>query len=196
MNVVILASALVVFVLFASSAQAITISGALRNDAPDAPMALITANPKRTLVIESKTSLLLLLRRLKTGDQLVVQGDVSTDQKSVSVTSIDRIGLRELLGAWRSSRWQVFEFKDFSKLDLYVPKMNEDHGSVSLSKTNSLQYVIAPDSEDRFSIFMTDNRNVRMGFLELRPNQVNLSFTDSQTGEVTENLSLSPLRLK
>ena len=184
-------------ILAGSAAVASTISGTIRNDGQingqPSPIYLVTGG-QTAFQIDSKASVLELVRRLRTGDQITAQGTISTDGKKLVIDSVDRVGLQELLGTWRSSRWEIFEFRDFTSLNLYVPTVDE--GSASLVRTHSLKYVITPEQSNRFSIFMSDNLNVRMGFLEVGSSKLTLTVTDPKTGQVSENISLSPIHLQ
>jgi hypothetical protein len=175
----------------------------------------------QTLTLDCRADLMVFLKRLHTGDSITARGnysnglangnssvgalvgvslssDLNSDaialisEKHFTIDSIDQVGLTQLLGTWRSSRWEIFEFQDFSQLNLYMPEM-QNQGNISLAKTHSLKYIVTPDAENRFAIFMNDDRDVRMGFIELGPNQVTLTINDFYTGQVSENISLSPL---
>jgi hypothetical protein len=186
--------ALMMTLVMSVSANAITISGTIRNDGDRSPIYIATGS-QTSFQADAKSDILALLHRLRTGDQITAQGSISSDGKKLVIDSVDRVGLQELLGAWRSSRWEIFEFRDFTSLNLYVPTV-VDEGSASLVRTHSLKYVITPEQNDRYSIFMSDNMNVRMGFLEVTANKLTLTVTDPKTGQVSENISLSPTHLQ
>lgn len=181
-----------VSIFSASTSHAETFSGYLRNNGPSQPLEITLLESSRVFRIEAAPVLTENLRRLQTGDILTAQGKISLDGMKLKLESIDRVGLQKLLGAWKSTRWEIFEFSDFTNLNLYVPTF-EDSGSIALSQIRSLKYVVTPENVDRFTIFMSDTHDVRMGFIEVGKNQLTLSVTDFYTGLVTENILLSPL---
>jgi len=151
------------------------------------------------LSIESNENNLKCLRRLRPLDLVTVQGNIDSLRQILTIDSIDRIGLQELLGAWNTDRWEIFEFKTFSLLDLYIPSIsnaekNADHALAGHAR--SFRYAITPEPDDVFSIFMTDDSDVRMGFLKVLPNKLVISVLDQKNGKIAEIISLSRMRPK
>ena len=105
--------------------------------------------------VSGSQTLIARLRKLKTGDFIVATGTVSSD-KIVTLDSIQTVGLQELLGLWRSSRWEVFEFQDFSRLNLYLTH-SDGQSDLSFSRTHELSYAITLENSADYSIFISDN---------------------------------------
>ncbi|MEK7357414.1 MAG: hypothetical protein AAB250_13260 [Bdellovibrionota bacterium] len=131
------------------------------------------------------------LRNLKQGDFLVARGSLDEAQNIAFVDTIETVGLANLIGAWQSGTTRVYDFEDFSRLNLY--KATQDPKGVILSKLREMNYLIAPESGGRYSIFMSDNRSVQIGFLDFTASGVELSVIDPKTGRVSEHISLSPI---
>ncbi len=188
---------IVIGVAYANTASAETLVGTLRNNGGEKPLEFVLSNTTDILVIEARTSLLADLRRLKTGDLITAQGSVLSETKKVHLESIDSLGIQQLLGTWKSDRYEIFEFKDFNQLNLYIPTYKAE-GGISFSQTHSLSYVVTPAEGDGFSIFITDDSEVKLAFLELQKNKLNLTVTQfkNNSGLVTENISLSPINLQ
>lgn len=178
----------------AGSANAASVTGTIVNDGKN-PLQLRIKDLAEPIAVEAQLTLLAYLCRFRTGDWVSVQGTISADKKKIKIDMVDRVGLQELLGAWRSSRWEIFEFADYDRLNLYIPKSGGS-GSISISRLRSLKYVVTPDQNNRYSIFISDDSDVKMGFLQIGDNQLTLTLTDSKTGRETENISLSPIRMQ
>lgn len=182
-------------VFCAGLAQAEPIIGKLRNYSPERPLELVLLNSKKVVTIEARPEIISYLRNLTTGDSISGNGRISNDGKKVYLDSLDRVGLQEILGAWRATSREIFEFKNYDTLNIYVPTVNHD-GDISLAQTRSLKYVLTPEKESRFSIFMSDKTGyVRLGFIHFGKRKLEMVLTDSNTGELKEKMSLWPFYL-
>lgn len=143
--------------------------------------------------IDSKNILIQgTLLRLRHGDYLVARGSIDELTQSIDIEAIESLGLKELIGAWASSRLEVYEFQDFTKLNLYVP--NADRNAIV--QAGQFNYAVAPDKGTRYTIFLSDNNSVIVGSIELKKQRLKLQMIDPKTGRVSENISLSPLSVK
>jgi opacity protein-like surface antigen len=131
------------------------------------------------------------LHHLKEGDFLVARGDLDEMEETASIDSIESVGLQELIGPWQSGGSKIYEFEDFSRLNLY--KAQRDPQGVVLSRLKQMNYTVAPESGGRYSIFMSDNDSVEIGFLDFDYDGVELTMIDPKTGRVSENIKLSPI---
>jgi hypothetical protein len=183
---------LLVMALATNARAGTMVTGELINNGADKPLTLHVKDAVAAYQLDASEALITFLRKLASGDSITAQGTLSSDQKKFTIESIDRLGLKELLVTWRSSRFEIFEFQDFTQLNLYIPTVAST-GGISLSRTHSLKYAVMPEDSGSFTIFMKDDKDFRMGFLDLRKNKVNLKVFDSNTGQVTDNISLSLL---
>jgi len=180
-------------------AQAADLQGFLLNTAPNQPLKLQLKNSDLdALIIEAPISMLALLRQLHTNDFMAIQGTISADKKSVTIETVDRLGLQELLGAWRTDRWEVFEFKNYTHLELFIPYTHDNGKSLTgatgfPSQTRSLRYVVTPVGNTGFSIFLSDENDVRLGFLTIGYRRLVIEMTDSKTGQISERIQLVPV---
>lgn len=151
---------------------------------------------KDPLRIETSDTILETLKNLRLGSLIVGTGQVTLDRKAVRLDAIQTVGLKELIGTWQSSRWEVFEFRDFNKLMRYLP-MESEAGDFRLTFVESFDYAITPDRNDLYSIFITDNhKRMMVGTLRFNEGSLLLTVYDSQTGLESQKISLSPLFLK
>lgn len=190
--------------LSATPAHAVGLQGFLLNTAPNEPLRLQLKNSNLgALVIDAPMGVLSLLRQLHTNDFLDLQGSISADNKSVTIETIDRLGLQELLGAWRTDRWEVFEFKNYTHLELFIP-YNAEGNSQSAAKltdetsglparTRSLRYVVTPQNNTGLSIFISDENGVRLGFLTLGYRHLTIEMSDLKNGGIAERIQLVPV---
>jgi hypothetical protein len=131
------------------------------------------------------------VRRLQTGDYVSGSGRIDNDKRIIALDLINVVGLKKLLGIWRTADWNVFEFRDFSRLYLYA----RFQGSSSLShfEKRNLSYTLAPEASGSWSIFLSDNRTVHVGTLSINDRDVHLEVFDVDTGDVRENIQLFPM---
>ncbi len=194
-------------IFIAQAASADTFKGNIQNNGSATLHLTLTAPGQpwdgRDVALVIPASLSVFMHHLHTGDSLTVDGSLEKSAGSpaasvaqiLSVDSIDEVGLQQLLGTWRTPRWEIFEFQNFNLLNLYIPTAGAE-GGVNLQKTHALKYILTPDAQtNRFSIFMSDDRDVRMGFLEVSESKLTLTVTDFKTGQVTDSIFLSPVHL-
>ncbi len=129
------------------------------------------------------------LSRLKDGDFIVARGTIGADQKTVQIQSIENLGLAALVGSWITERSEVYEFRDFSQLTLYVPAADGHSPAV---KAGDFNYAVTPDQGARYSIFVSNNLSVTLGSIEFRRSRLKLTVLDPQTGQVSSEMILSP----
>lgn len=180
----------------ASASQAEPIIGKLRNHGPERALELVLVKSSRIVTVEARPEIESYLRHLTTGDSISANGRVSNDGTRAFIESLDRVGMQELLGAWRSTSREIFEFQTYDKLNVYIPTVTYD-GAVSLAQTRSLKYVLTPEKDNRFSIFMTDQKGVvRLAFIRIENRKLEMTLTDFDTGQPKEKISLSPFFLR
>jgi len=134
------------------------------------------------------------LSKLRDGDFIIGSGTLNANEKTVLLEAIESVGLQEVLGIWRADNWDVFEFRDFSRLNLYRPTADPGR-AIRLAKIHELSYVLAPERGDSYSIFLSDDRSVQVGTLKVRDKNILLSVFDT-SGRIMSNISLSPLSLR
>jgi hypothetical protein len=187
---------------YASFAQADNIVGflaapaAMPSSAAETGFRIKLKEQTEPLLIEASPAIVDTLRNLRVGSLIVGTGQVLPLQKKVQLDAIQTVGLKELIGTWQSSRWEVFEFRDFNKLMRYLPMENEA-GDFRLRFVESFDYAVAPDRDDLYSIFITDNqKRMMVGTLRFNEGSLLLTVYDSATGLESQKISLSPLFLK
>ena len=181
----------------ADFAHAEVVSGFLRNS-PMNDLSLVVRGSREPLRITGSIGLMTSLRKLRDGNYITGSGTIRLSEKTVQLDTVHSVGLQELLGSWRSSRWEIFEFKDYTRLNLYL-QTAENRDAIALARTHSLNYVVVPEKEDRYSIFISDNSaRLMAGTLHLneKDRTATLTVYDDKTLKVSEKISLSPLSVK
>jgi hypothetical protein len=128
------------------------------------------------------------INKLKSGDFLVARGSVAN--LTVQIDAIESLGLQALVGSWGTTTTDIYEFQDFTHLNLYAS--NADHSQIV--KTNEFQYSVAPDQGSRYSIFMSNTGgSVTVGSIEFKKRHLVLNTIDPTNGKVSADIVLSPL---
>lgn len=149
----------------------------VQNDGASVPFSITGSTPQIQANLDA----------LKPGDYVVARGTLN--RTAASIDAIESLGLQSLLGQWTDGRTAVYEFKDFSQLNLYLPNAN----SGQVVQAGSFQYSIAPDQGTRYQIFLSNAQAVTLGSLQLAKNQIVINLIDPKTGQVSPDIVLSPL---
>lgn len=184
-TIALFAAVLSLSLLVSREASAQSIRGFIQKTAGGEVYLDVAANQAPYKLIANRASVEKDLQNLKLGDFLAARGYLDDETSEARIDSIETVGLRELIGPWQGGATRIYEFEDFSRLNLYVD-----------SKLKEMNYTVAPEPGGRYSIFMSDNRSVQIGFLEFQPHGIKLTVLDPKTGRVSENISLSPLPVK
>lgn len=128
---------------------------------------------------------------LNTGDFL--SGVASSIQENrIVVESIKFVGLRQLLGYWKSD-FGLFDFRDFSKLRIWL---QED--SPALSHRGTYQYTMSPSNNDSAQVWnflLADQNQVFSGFMRITHNTMILTLkkNSNQTPLIIELKKINKL---
>jgi len=120
------------------------------------------------------------LLRLSTGDLLAATGEYSGS--TFVVTSVDFVGLQELLGVWLSGNNMV-NFESFTSVKAHLSTMKKP---LSFSMT----YSLSPGETNSWRVFFSDKNDVLLGSLTLKKNTAALQFIDAETGETSKVIEL------
>ncbi len=137
----------------------------------------------RLVLQSSSTRTLIQIGRLNTGDFLAASGSLDSEQNIAFVNNIDYVGLKKLLGRWKTSNGQLFEFASFQ--DLYIYKSRPVATSV-------FRYSAAPSNGDSWTLLLSDSHKKRTLIANVTFGRANasLKLIDSETGAIAETLRL------
>lgn len=171
------------------------------------PVSNMTPVLPKPIPVQTTLGIRASLLDLKSGDFIVAAGrleDFDHDGvfENVTIQAIESVGLQDLIGTWRSEKWEVIRFEDFTRISLYRPRFHPQR-HLNLAKLKELNYTLAPGLGSSYSIFLVEKRAsgpapIYVGRLsrKLGPKGLilELEILDPSTGEVSEVLSLSPVR--
>lgn len=179
--------------VFAPLAMADNVVGFLTHGS-DSSLQLKIQSSDQTFSIQASADVDSILNGLKEGSLIIGTGRIMPIERKVQIDAVQTVGLKELLGKWRSTTAEIFEFKSFSKLMRYAPNSNvEGSAPGPRSKVENFDYALSPDRDKSFSIFMSDTEmRMLVGTLHFVDHTILLTVYDSQTGLEAEKISLSP----
>lgn len=185
---------LIFFCALASAGTAFAQATAIRGliDTSSGSLAVLTREGVHYHLTTASAQVKAGLVRLQQGDFLVARGSIDELSRRVRIEAIESLGLKTLIGTWTSERSEVYEFRDFTRLNLYIP----DQGWKKIEIAGQYHYSVAPDRGSRYSIFLSDNKSVLVGSFEFKERNLHLTLLDPKTGRVSQNISLSPLTVK
>lgn len=166
------------------------------------------------LPVEADLNTLGSLLSLRSGDFVVATGDMidrdgRPGAEAVLIQGIESVGLQNLIGSWRTARWDVIRFEDFSRASLYSHTQRRDTHTSSvrptgLAKLKELRYTLAPERANGYSIFLVESGSrtpgpVYVGRLELSApghaakQEIKLDILDPSSGQVSESFLFTRL---
>lgn len=136
------------------------------------------------------------LARLRSGDFIAFEGQLSPGKKIAVIQSIDWVGLQRLLGYWRTSDRKLIEFASFTSLKFYSGNPTDVFYRPNRrtpryeSEVQTLSYRVAPSVGSSWSIFLSNQGQAKFGRLVLVDNSMTISFFDGNTGKITKTITL------
>jgi hypothetical protein len=197
---ILLISAVILSMAWWSTAYAGTVRGILHVSPVTGETSIsLSGLPRPLRLVPVNPAVNLELMKLHEGDFLVGTANYHPPSSSLVLDAIESVGLQNLLGRWMTDNQQVFEFQDFFRLNLYDLRTDFfDVGSkkVSLSNKREYKYLLSPERDSgRFSIFLSDEKDIMIGSLQFTTGRVLISVFDPKTGAVANTISLAPLVL-
>lgn len=131
------------------------------------------------------------LLKLKPGDVVIGNASVDWTNQRATLHALDTVGLKDVIGLWRTAKSHLFEFRDFQNLNFYVLTDSPSSTWHSTAPARRFQYTLAPDlGKPTWSIFMADRISVQIGSLRIQQNRMILTIYNNDTGEVAERFEL------
>lgn len=100
--------------------------------------------------------------------------------------SIDFVGLRKLLGMWKSES-TILDFIDYNEMSFYFP--NEIFKNTK--KRTMYRYSVSPKPGESWRVFFSDDNSVVLGSLVIKGQTATIELYDSETGETAKTYSLT-----
>jgi hypothetical protein len=133
------------------------------------------------------------LNTLQDGDYLSATGELNEAHQTAFVETVDFVGLKRILGRWVSKDGYSINFIDFRTA---VVEQKQDLPWDPAGKKVDLVYAMLPLKEQNWSLFMSNRKTVRIGTLSIeekaKVKALSIQLVDQRTGQITEDISLSP----
>lgn len=137
------------------------------------------------------------IQKLRTGDYISGKGEYDANLRVISLVTLEFVGLQKLLGRWENHKSDIFDFKNFSHLDLYLGAFSEDP-SLAIQPSRRLRYTVVPDQDSGWSILMVDSlasnvsHSIEVGNLSLYQGKLRIDLLDAKTGQIKQTIHLLP----
>jgi hypothetical protein len=151
---------------------------------------LLSQNSKsKYTVIPANDDVVASLNRLTKGDLITGYGSLDTINKKLTLTSVDYVGLRKLLGPWVGGDGLLL-FKDFSTMK-YSPRFSK----LGLEKPmtdyqKEFRYTLSPGDGDEWALFMSDDKSTTFATVVFDKKQMIMKIYESESGNIVRTLTL------
>lgn len=133
------------------------------------------------------------LKKLSVGDEITATGDKNLVDCSVSIASIDYVGLRRLLGMWLSSE-ALIKVKDFKTLSFY-PLDHSPTGTMGVTAISPYPvdyvYSLTPSEGKEWVLFLSDSKKTLFATISVSKGSAIMRIYDSENGTVIKTLRLT-----
>ncbi len=134
------------------------------------------------------------INSLSSGDYINGEGNVNIINQTVKLVAIKYIGLKKILGAWRSPFSEYFVFKDFNTLNYYTTGATPTSLPPKLNKV--IKYHISPNEVKKsWPIIFTDNFSSGSGRIQVVNGLLSLTVFNL-TGKKIRTINLLPVNKK
>lgn len=96
-------------------------------------------------------------KALRTGDYIHFIGTQNPFSETIEIQSIEKVGLKRLLGVWLDGRGRLFDFSSFSQMSRYNPK------KTSSRKWEHFEYEIHPNGVREWLLLLVNDSRVYAG---------------------------------
>lgn len=121
------------------------------------------------------------LNKLNSGDFLRVYGE--KELNVFKIESISFVGLKSLIGLWKTLSGDIFYFYDFSKASICTQQISLNVNKKLSCIRKEYIYRIVPGIGSTWSIFLAQNENIKIGTLIIKPVKAELTIYN-EFGEV------------
>ena len=146
---------------------------------------LLAKNNQEYLIVADTPESQKALEQLRHGDLLYAQGFIKEDV--ALVTNVRFIGLRHLIGLWRTVDNRIYDFKNFHQLTIVAPSWR---GRTTQIVPHEVNYQLSPGYGNQWVLHISDEHLILVGTLSLRGRHLKIEITNPQTGN-TFSIKLS-----
>lgn len=144
------------------------------------------------LVVSTDAETIRNIRKLSVGDVVTGTGITNSSTCTISVSSIDYVGLRKLLGFWYSAEG-ILTFNDFSTLRYYpVSIKGGKYVSVRYTSPVNYRYSVTLSGGKEWVLFLSDEQSTTFATIQINNrHNATLNIFDSDSGVPTQTLELT-----
>jgi hypothetical protein len=144
------------------------------------------ADNKKYLLVNSTAILDVHLNKLTSGDFASIEGVKNTTQNTITVKSINYVGLRRLLGSWVGNEPYCYNFVNYN-LFTVTRKVGE---RCTDDLASEYTYLINPDTQ-AWVVLISGEYNSYVGDVHLLNREsLEIDLYDSESGAILRQLSL------
>lgn len=144
------------------------------------------ADNKRYLLVNATSLLAVHLGKLTSGDFVSVEGTRNTAQNTITVKSINYVGLRSMLGSWVGNEPYCYNFVNYN-LFTVTRKVNE---RCTEDIASEYTYLVNPHVQ-AWVVLVSGEYNSYVGDIHLLNSQsLEIDLYDSESGAILRQLSL------
>ncbi|MBC7371902.1 MAG: hypothetical protein H7326_10075 [Bdellovibrionaceae bacterium] len=143
------------------------------------------------------------LDRLGKGDFITGQGALDTINKKLTVSSINYVGLRKLLGRWVGGDGMMV-FKDFSRMKFSPRLAQNSTGNIPNNYQKEFRYTLSPSDGSEWALFLSDGKSTMFATVEfdagktslqseplvIRKSTILMKIYESESGNIIRTLKL------
>lgn len=130
------------------------------------------------------------LSKLKSGDYLSIEGTTDNDQSILFVTSINYVGLKDILGDWIGDDDYCYKFSSFFLVKIYNKNDYNQCDFALPYLVREFIYFTNP-SDEGWSVLLSDNDDSYLMDLTLDSKySAQLSLYDSQSGDILRKIQI------
>jgi hypothetical protein len=178
------------FILFfALNSQATKYEGLISKNGPRFFLFLSTTEKKVRLSfvnpeIENQIS------KLKVNDFISLEGCLHPETNTISVDSVNYVGLNDLLGNWKGNDTYCYQFKTYLTMTVYNKNENGQCDFSVGHLARDFSSIINP-STPAWSVLLSDNDDTYLMDLNLHSQKsAELSLYDSRSGDIITHIQL------
>lgn len=129
------------------------------------------------------------LNRLSEGDYITGNGFVDENNKKIRIDSIQYVGLRRLLGPWKSDEG-LMVFKDFTTMRFFPNYTDQPQGVEATNHQQEFRYSLSPSNSGAWILFLSDSKSTTFATVEFDSANILLKIFESESGNILRTLIL------
>lgn len=128
--------------------------------------------------------------KLKSGDIISGLGEIQSNGR-IRIHSIDYIGLKQLIGSWKTANSVFAVVPNFTELSLVAGPLRKK-GS-ALQSVGHFIYSVRPSSQQGFNLFLTDSQQTLVAEISIVGRVMVMKIYDPRSGQLNSNFRFTKL---